>query len=45
MIIFYKVDFGWYLLYIKNDILKNIKFKVVWLIIFVLVLVRFEECK
>lgn len=31
--------------YIKKDILKNIKFRVVWLNIFVLVLVRFEECK
>lgn len=53
MIIFYKVDFemfkydvrGWYLIYIKKDILKNIKFRVVRLIIFVLVLERFEECK
>lgn len=45
MIILYKADSGWYSLYIKNDILKNIKPKVARLIIPVLVSVRPEECK
>lgn len=53
MIILYKADsemfkydvWGWYSLYIKKDILKNIKPRVARLIIPVLVSVRPEECK